>query len=74
MKEKMIHTKEGVRERTPKERALLKNLSQYKNHHCLSYSSKRNCSNFNIMGTTHVPHSFPITPVCHLDRCAHLLS
>lgn len=59
MKEQMIHTKEGAKERTPKERAFLKkNPSQYKNHHCLSESSKRNCSNFNILTTTHLCSTF----------------
>lgn len=59
MKEQMIRTKEGAKERMPKERAFLKkNPSQYKNHHCLSESSKRNRSNFSILTTTRLCSTF----------------
>ena len=50
----MIHTKEGVRERTPEERAFLKKEepSQYR-FTIASLTAQRNGSEFNFMATTH---------------------
>ena len=54
MKELMIHTKKGVRERTPEERAFLKEEEPPPCTFAVnSDSSKRNCSDLHIMATTH---------------------
>lgn len=65
MKEKMIHTKKGVRERTVGDRAFIRRRDALNTiHHCLSDSSKRNCHDFNIKATTH--QSFHIPSLLHL--------
>lgn len=72
MKEKMTHTKKGVRERTPEERAFLKEKSLHTNSPLLPWQLQR----FQHQGNNppKFPHSFPITPACHLERCAHQTS
>lgn len=54
MKELMIHTKKGLREWTPEERAFLKEEEPPPCTFAVnSDSSKKNCSDLHIMATTH---------------------